>query len=197
MRFFRAGLVPSREFPNVQECIVSGFVMGALAMLQATLPKAPVKVVKNEVVGWVEATKTVLQGELHLVPQTPIVTLIAPDSAISQGFMYVHVPVHLSMKLACLGPPAVAEEHVPAWIVRRTSNFEEANMELRRFPVEIVTKARQERLTFNIRAPVLVNRKDVRAGEELVLYQPPPLPARPSSAQDSEGLTMKRHRAAD
>ena len=85
----------------------------------------------------------------------------------------------------------------PYWLVRRVLDKSMANMRKTTMLCTMTTVAGDETATQPVTLPIMHNIKEVKSGEELLLYVEPVVPDKIEPAQSLAQVTMKRPAAAE
>ena len=81
---------------------------------------------------------------------------------------------------------------VPYWLVRRVLDKSMANMQKTTMPCTLTTEAGGEKVVQKVSLPIIHNIKDLKEGDELVLYAEPSIPTTIMPAQSLELVSRKR-----
>ena len=84
----------------------------------------------------------------------------------------------------------------PYWLVRRVLDKTMANMQKTTMPCTLTTEAGDEKVVQKVSLPIIHNIKDLKEGDELLLYIEPSVPTTIMPAQNLELVSRKRPAAA-
>ena len=153
-------------------------------------PKARVDLtISNDDTKLVFASADAKTGQLKLVPFSRCVNIAAEGKAKSlpsssevklagpKGAKYVAGIVQLKMGKYARGyaKPLTDNIVVPYWLVRRVQDKSKANMQKNTMQCTLTLEDGDEELVQKVSLPIIHNIKDVKQGEELVLYVEPSL----------------------
>ena len=179
------------------EAVAKGHLLGCLAMLAKSTP-APKLRVQSKPARSVFAESNYNIGKLVLVPETSRISAIKPGACVPTGALeakieelpendttvdhrpstpaYYLIPM-LSSTFACA-----------AWAVRTTDKEDEATVEITMRKMKVSTRLSPKvESTVTTEIPIIVNKRSMTAGEELLLYRAPVPKARPPKRD----LTLK------
>ena len=130
------------------------------------------------------ATQDYKKGALKLVcASSKIITLTGNAPAGSYAYQNV-----------CVMPQLATEKNptiIPAWYVCNTSDPDAANMELKFVKTETASTSGKSTSMISICVPILVNKKEIIADDELLLYNP----AQPAPTKRRLGAVSIEHRS--
>ena len=134
-----------------------------------------------------------IEGKLKIVPNVAEVKLAGP-----KGPKYVAAinPMTMSKFDRDHAKPLKDNMVVPYWLVRRVLDKSMANMQKTTMTCTLTTDAGGMKLEQKVSLPIIHNIKDLKEGEELILYDEPHVPTTIMPAQSLEVPSRKRPAAA-
>jgi hypothetical protein len=133
-----------------------------------------------------------VEGKVKIDPRYVEVKLAGP-----KGEKYVAAipPMGMSKFDRVNAKPLKDNMVVPYWLVRRVLDKSMANMQRTTMPCTLTTDAGDEKVVQKINLPIIHNSKDLKVGDELVLYVEPSIPTT-LPAQILEPICRKRPAAS-
>jgi hypothetical protein len=165
-----------------------GTISSCLGMLSSAMPRPELKVVIKPVKA-VSAMKVMKSKSLVLLPETMSIVVATAPPAAGQ-------PVEIESTSAkyYLMPPQMSSKQlsivVPFWLVRTTNDESLANMQMTSVSAAIAGKIMLHKASKTVnnsmKFPAMVNTLDLKVGDELVVFVPPPAEQPPSKKRRSE-----------